>query len=278
MTKNFRLLTTALCTAILFTSCLHNNRQNGQTNSLATDSVHIALQYPATTDKEPACQVTIDLTYPVAGQDANKTALLNTLLTTLLFGEEYAEFPSLPATADTVANRTLAKLCWMRSPLTDEELLSRATYFIEIKAAPIYNDGEFLVYHRSWYSYEGGAHGMYSDTYDVIYLPSTAHLTLNDIFSPECTDKLNTLLIRQLLSDLHLNSAEELYDAGYFDVENIKATENFFIDNQGITWVYNPYEIGCFAIGKTQITLPYEEISYYIAEESPVRNLFNNRK
>ena len=278
MTKHFSLPTVILCAATMLAGCLQNNNQSSKTEPLPTDSVHIALQYPAATDTSPLCQVAISLAYPAAYQDETRLAALHTLLTTLLFGPEYAPFAPLSAAADTVANRTLEQLCAMRIPLTDEDFPSGAAFATEIKAGPIYNNGEFLVYHRYWYSYEGGAHGMYTDTYDVIYLPTLTRLTLDDIFAPGSIDKLNDMLIRQLLEDQHLNSREELNNAGYFDAENIKATENFAIDNHGITWTYNPYEIGCYAIGETRITLSYEQIGYCIAEDSPIYNLIDNRK
>lgn len=278
MALPFRLITTILCAACIFTGCIQNNRQNSNAEPLAMDSIRIALQYPSTTDTTPMCQVTIGLTYPVGLHDQTLSANLNTLLATLLFGEEYASFASLPVVADSVANRTLGQLCAMRMPLGDEDLVSDEAFCTEIKAAPIYNDGEFLVYHRYWYSYEGGAHGMYADTYNVIYLPTMMRLSLNDIFLPECIEKINKMLIQQLLKDQNLSNANELINAGYFDAENIKATENFYIDSRGITWAYNPYEIGCYAIGETHISLPYEEISYYMADDSPLYKLINKRK
>lgn len=278
MARHFRLITTVLCAACIITGCVQNNRQSSNAEPLAMDSIRIGLQYPPTTDTTPICQVTIGLTYPVGFQDQTLSTNLNTLLATLLFGEEYASFTSLPVVADSVANQTLGQLCAMRMPLGNEGFASNETFCTEIQAAPVYNDGEFLVYHRYWYSYEGGAHGMYADTYDVIYLPAMTRLSLNDIFSPECIEKIDKMLIQQLLKDQNLSNTDELNDAGYFDAENIKATENFYIDSLGITWAYTPYEIGCYAIGETHITLPYEEISYYIAENSPLYKLINNHK
>ena len=63
------------------------------------------------------------------------------------------------------------------------------------------------------------------------------------------------------------------WDLGYFDTEDIMATENFYLTDTGICWVYNPYEIACYATGQTSIEIPFKEIDSYILPDSPVRRL-----
>ena len=40
-----------------------------------------------------------------------------------------------------------------------------------------------------------------------------------------------------------------------------------------ICWVFNPYEIACYATGQVQIAVPFKEIEMYMLPESPVRRL-----
>ena len=57
-----------------------------------------------------------------------------------------------------------------------------------------------------------------------------------------------------------MTTDDELSELGFFP-EYIGATENFQIDDRGITFFYNPYEIGCYALGGIEVTLTREELS-----------------
>lgn len=52
------------------------------------------------------------------------------------------------------------------------------------------------------------------------------------------------------MKQLNVSSPDSLLELGYFDTEDIMATENFYLTDTGICWVYNPYEIACYATGK----------------------------
>ena len=62
-------------------------------------------------------------------------------------------------------------------------------------------------------------------------------------------------------------------ELGFFDTENITANENFYLTDKGICWVFNPYEIACYATGQVHIEVPFKEIEMYMLPESPVRRL-----
>lgn len=49
------------------------------------------------------------------------------------------------------------------------------------------------------------------------------------------------------MKQLNVSSPDSLLELGYFDTEDIMATENFYLTDTGICWVYNPYEIACYA-------------------------------
>ena len=46
---------------------------------------------------------------------------------------------------------------------------------------------------------------------------------------------------------------------GFFP-EQIGATENFRIAPEGIVFCYNPYDIGCYALGAVEVTVSREEL------------------
>lgn len=75
------------------------------------------------------------------------------------------------------------------------------------------------------------------------------------------------------MKQLNVSSPDSLLELGYFDTEDIMATENFYLTDTGICWVYNPYETACYATGQTSIEIPFKEIDSYILPDSPVRRL-----
>ena len=138
---------------------------------------------------------------------------------------------------------------------------------------PVYNRNDFFCYGISSSEYTGGAHGMYSNRYYTIDLSNWKRIGLDDIFQPDSSDTLSSILLNRLMKQLNVSSPDSLLELGYFDTEDIMATENFYLTDTGICWVYNPYEIACYATGQTSIEIPFKEIDSYILPDSPVRRL-----
>ena len=59
-----------------------------------------------------------------------------------------------------------------------------------------------------------------------------------------------------------------------YSPENIVATDNFYAGKNGITWLYNPYDIAPYYLGQTRITLPYSVLRPYLLPECPVKRIF----
>jgi len=114
---------------------------------------------------------------------------------------------------------------------------------------------------------------MYSNRYYTIDLSNWKRIGLDDIFQPDSSDTLSSILLNRLMKQLNVSSPDSLLELGYFDTEDIMATENFYLTDTGICWVYNPYEIACYATGQTSIEIPFKEIDSYILPDSPVRRL-----
>ena len=53
----------------------------------------------------------------------------------------------------------------------------------------------------------------------------------------------------------------ELKDAGYLYSMDIFPSENFILNDETITFVYNPYEIAPYALGSIELIITYSEVS-----------------
>lgn len=142
----------------------------------------------------------------------------------------------------------------------DEEQFSHGDYELLVKSDIEVFDCT-LSYIITGYQFTGGAHGM-SWVKGLNYsLETGQRLTLDDFFSAEQKAKLPAALIRLLCWQLGMADADtaKLTEMGYYP-ENIKPTDNFFVTSTGITFLYTPYEIGCYAVGMPRIEMPYSSM------------------
>ena len=96
--------------------------------------------------------------------------------------------------------------------------------------------------------YTGGAHNNYIIKVGTLYCGK--RLRLADL--PEL-DKIKKLFDQALKSRKDFESIKD-YNFG----KEVKMTENFYIDEKGIHFIYSPYEIHCFAAGIIDILVPYK--------------------
>lgn len=113
--------------------------------------------------------------------------------------------------------------------------------------------------------YTGGAHGMYGTECHTYSLRDGFELSLADLFSEAALQRLDEVIREKIAAQYHASTDDELSEAGFFP-EYIAPTENFLISESGITFYYNPYDIGCYALGAVEVTLTPEELAQLCAE------------
>ena len=116
-----------------------------------------------------------------------------------------------------------------------------------------------VTYIISRWSYTGGAHGMYATECHTYSLAGGYELSTADLFSERQLLGMEALLRRKLCEQYEAANDDELAERGFFP-EYISLTENFRITPEGITFYYNPYDIGCYALGAVDVTMSREEL------------------
>lgn len=129
-----------------------------------------------------------------------------------------------------------------------------------INASPLSTGHGIWSYGIDIYEYTGGAHGnnyLIIQNYD---LSTEGLVTEEDLFCPDYFEPLHKLLVSALIEQTEEASTErELKKLGY-SIEDIVPNDNFSVSEEGITYVYNPYEIAPYAMGRTRIFLPWDTI------------------
>lgn len=109
--------------------------------------------------------------------------------------------------------------------------------------------------------YVGGAHGMrwiLARNYDRLNGES---LSLDDLFDAEGRTALTEQIQNRLVEQYNVPSIDSLTQCGFFPSPRaIVPTENFSLSADSITFIYNLYEIACYATGIVQVSLSYDEL------------------
>ena len=121
---------------------------------------------------------------------------------------------------------------------------------LEGKLLPAYNG--MASYLRYLYIYSGGAHGMDALSGKTFFLDSGNVVTEDVLFTEGYEERLTEALRAHLLDDIE-------YPDILFDTE-ITPSENFYITQEGITYIYQRYEVGPYAMGIIEVTVPWNEI------------------
>jgi len=111
----------------------------------------------------------------------------------------------------------------------------------------------------SFNGYSGGSHGYDRVKYANIDIQTQKELTLKELFLPQSQDKLFNIAQDYYKKTFNLKPSDPLTYDSWFEDKFIFA-ENFIIQPQGISFLYNQYEIKPYSEGQTEFFLPYSII------------------
>ncbi|MGN0232014.1 MAG: RsiV family protein [Muribaculaceae bacterium] len=89
-------------------------------------------------------------------------------------------------------------------------------------------------------------------------------IDITSLISEDDFVEVSEMLRYRLLDDSGVRTNDELIELGYFNLDNLQVNNNFSISHNGITWNYIPFEIACYKIGETAITLSFDELAPYL--------------
>lgn len=116
----------------------------------------------------------------------------------------------------------------------------------------------------STYTYSGGAHGLGNDSYYVFDMSNQRQLTLDDILLPNQKANLEKALKAKFIDWIKQNNDNP---SEYQKMWQFHLTDNFTFSQQGLRFIYQPYEISPYALGMPELTLKYSELAGIIKPE-----------
>lgn len=147
---------------------------------------------------------------------------------------------------------------------------------LEVSADIIYQDSLFISIASTIYSFTGGAHPNSYQVYRSYDLATGKALTLGDLLDVGYELDLNEAAELEFRMAKRIPPSRDLDDEGYFFEENrFKLNSNFAIMNRSLLFYFNPYEIGPYALGATELELKLTDYVKLIKDGSVIEDLKN---
>ena len=115
--------------------------------------------------------------------------------------------------------------------------------------------------------YEGGAHSVNQRTTMNFDVQTGRLMGLNDIFVPGYENLLNAVLQKALCEKVGVAGISDLRQKGYLVRMQMFPSENFILEDETITFIYNPSEIAPHTLGETELVIPLSDLEQILRKE-----------
>ncbi len=243
-----------------------NSNMDKRTGALTFDSIRVNRTTHLFGDTaKPAANLELSLVYAVKSTDDSLKTQVNRSLLCFALGNAYGAMAPEEAVeryADKYAMQYREDLEPMFLKDVEEagdmDIEGWYSYYKTLAGSVQCYSGHLLTYRLDYEEYTGGAHGIYMTTYLNLDLLTLTPVRLDDLFADGYEPALTDLIWNQLMADNHAATREELQDMGYALGGDLQPTGNFYLDETGVTFYYNVYDIAPYVMGATRVTLPYE--------------------
>ena len=134
------------------------------------------------------------------------------------------------------------------------------TWFLSIGTKVIRQQPSYLSFYTTYINFAGGAHPNSSFTYQN-YNPEThQEITLDELLLPGSRPKLNEIAEKVFRANEKLSPAQSLKGLYFFENDVFKLNDNFTVTEEGLLFLYNPYEIKAYAFGVTKLLIPFKQL------------------
>lgn len=229
--------------AVLAAGCHESFRTGVYTDDIAM---------PAREGSADSLLMSVSLEY-IDGRTAAKEAVNQAILSGAL------DFENWKGTVEEAASAYRENL--IDEYLTDNSGLQTVTWEDRI-------DGAFTSSYKNWknyvltyYSYRGGPHGIQTVCPMVFNAATGATVQEEDLFTDGYVQPVADLLRQAVLSSMEKEDPEL---AGLVEPGLIVPNNNFSVGPDGVEWVFQPYEVGPYALGIVSATLSWKQLKPYL--------------
>jgi len=122
-------------------------------------------------------------------------------------------------------------------------------------------NASWICFKESSGGYTGGAHDFGNSQYHILEKSTGKHLHLVIFFDSTGLKKLTRLGESAFCKVRGIGPGQSLEEAGFkFEDNRFFLPENFCFTKEGITFVFNSYEVGPYALGPTEFAIPANQL------------------
>lgn len=140
-----------------------------------------------------------------------------------------------------------------------------SSWEIERKIKVVYNTNTLLTLLFEEFGFTGGAHPFNGSRFIVLNLATGNPVTLDDLMNPGYEAALNVEGERAFREARQLTEHSSLEEDGFNFANNaFVLNDNYGVNKEGLSFIFNSYEVAPYVMGPSEFTIPYEAISSLI--------------
>lgn len=271
MKRKFIFLAISILVAATFFSC--------SSKTVKTEEKDFTKRLYLTNDTaKGSLNIDIEVEFPVKFRDNQILDSIRSSIISNVFGDDYIKLPDdsvIPHFVKDIYDDYVEN----NLPLV-HQLDSGSVYSFNnehtVSGFSLLSDQNIYVYGIERYVYMGGAHGLETRNYYNYSLRTGKLISENDLYTGNYIQNLSDLIKKRIVEQSHESGNQEpilsLEDTDYW-TDSIKPNGNFYITDESINYVFNPYEIAPYSMGETEVVLPFDRIRSYLKSDSPIAYL-----
>jgi len=231
-----------------------------------------------------ALTIDMNVELPITYKDEKMLDKIRTIITSELFGNFKVVYPDdsvLYYFAENLKSEYVENNLDFAEKITDDNRLAFNSSFV-LEGFSLLNDEHIFSYGISRYIDFGGTYPAKTRFFFNFNLANGTIIQESDIFIEGYKEQLTEIIKNKIIEDSHNNQEVPYIDSfenTEYVLDAIKPNGNFYINDEAICYVFNPYEIAPVNyIGETEVVLPYKLIRHLMKDESPVSYLISTYK
>lgn len=116
-------------------------------------------------------------------------------------------------------------------------------------------------YLLSYYNFRGGAHGIQTVSQLVFDRKTGNLLTETELFAPGYEESVAKLMRANVQKEMEAEDPELVQ---LVEMEFVVPNGNFSVGESGVQWIFQPYEVGPYALGIVIASVSWEELKPYL--------------
>lgn len=272
-----------LFSTIILPGCIGNGTSRGNELSVDSISMDTAVYLDETSTESPYCQIKINFKYlKSADKNDSLTQVINQVLEDA-FSSAHTGASSprffVSSIKESLASDYLKDVqgsyqADLKNGMKADEIPNWYNYEYEIDSELKEGKNSIWNYAVTTFQYTGGAHPNTWAQWVNINATNGEKLDKSEVFAKGTEEDICRLILDKLLAEANkkletdtLTCVEGLRSAGILLDTDLYVPDNFLLEKEGVTFLYNTYDIAPYYMGRFQVTVPYEEINTYLIKK-----------